>query len=278
MSVDKEAAMIAKTPAPITSASMVSDLRASGLSEGMLVLVHSSMSKIGWVCGGPVAVLLALQEVLGETGTLIMPAHSSDNSDPAHWKNPPVPEDWVDAIRMNMPAFDPHITPTRKMGRIAECFRSHKDVQRSDHPQDSFCALGPQAAWVTQDHSLHAGLGEGSPLHRLYLRDGWVFLLGVTHANNTSLHLAEYLATYPGKNWVQDGCAMITNGRREWVTFPSLDLNSDDFEQIGAAYANTYPQNIIYGKVGNADTLLFRQKPLVDFAIPWMQSNRKLND
>ena len=60
--------------------------------------------------------------------------------------------------------------------------------------------LGPNTGAVVADHSLDHPLGERSPLARLYDLDGHILLLGVGHANNTSLHLAEYRADYPGKS------------------------------------------------------------------------------
>ncbi len=134
-----EADVIKKTGnSPITVKSLIKDLERLGVSPGMVLLVHSSMSSLGWVCGGPVSVIMALETVLRTYGTLIMPTHSGDLSDPADWSNPPVPESWLEIIRKNMPAFDPEMTPTRGMGIIPECFRKHKDVLRSSHPQVSF--------------------------------------------------------------------------------------------------------------------------------------------
>ena len=69
-----EAEVVQRTEVPATVESLQADLRALGLGAGMLVLVHSSLSAMGWVCGGSVAVIAALREVLGSTGTLVMPA------------------------------------------------------------------------------------------------------------------------------------------------------------------------------------------------------------
>ena len=79
-------------------------------------MVHSSLSKIGWVCGAEVSVIQALLEVVGEEGKIVMPAHTGDNSDPSVWENPPIKKEWLDTLYDSMPAFEKEITPTRGMG------------------------------------------------------------------------------------------------------------------------------------------------------------------
>ena len=115
-----EAEIVQETDTPLTRKILAEKLREYGLGAGQIVLVHSSMSKLGWIPGGAEAVILALLDVLGEKGTLVMPAHSSDNSDPARWENPPVPEAWWPIIRETTPAFNPATTPTRMMGAIPD--------------------------------------------------------------------------------------------------------------------------------------------------------------
>ena len=116
--VTVEADLIARSErGPVTVEMLVADLTALGVEPGMALLLHSSLSSLGWVCGGPQAVIVALETVLGPAGTLVVPTHSGANSDPAAWVAPPVPEAWWPVIRSSMPAYDPHLTPTRGMGR-----------------------------------------------------------------------------------------------------------------------------------------------------------------
>src|SRR5438270_2244254 len=179
-----EESVIPRTPTPVTISSLAGDLRLLGVEPGMTLLVHSSLSALGWVCGGPVVVVRALTDVLTPDGTLVMPAHSANLSDPAQWQNPAVPPEWVPVIRATMPAFELRLTPTYFMGQIVETFRTWPGVVRSAHPHNSFVAWGRHAECITRGHALDYSLGDGSPLARLYDLYGGALLLGVGYASN----------------------------------------------------------------------------------------------
>lgn len=257
-----------------TQLTLLQDLKKLGIEEGMTLLVHSSFKSLGsWVAGGPVAVILALEEALGETGTLMMPTHSSDLSDPEGWSNPPVSPAWWDEIREQMPPYDPHLTPLWFMGIIPELFRKQEGTMRSDHPHHSFAARGAKAASLIAGHGLAFSLGEDSPLARLYDGQGWILLLGVGHGNNTSLHLAEYRAEFSGKKQILNKAPMLVDGVKQWVEFPDLELNSDDFAGLGEAFEAETKQ-VRRGKVAGAEAILVPQRALVDYAVGWMERNR----
>lgn len=269
-----ELELIQSTPEPRTRTSLAADLHALGLQAGMLVIVHSSMKSLGWVNGGPVAVIQALQDLLTPEGTLVMPAHSADLSDPAKWENPPVPESWWATVRATMPAYDARFTPTRGIGQIPELFRTWPDVLRSDHPAHSFAAWGRLAGEVTRDHPLSFGLGPGSPLDKLYKHGGFVLLLGAGYESNTSFHLAEYRLDWMPQ--INQGAPMLIAGETVWQTYEDVDMNSDDFPALGEELEAE--GEVFFGKVGSAQARLFNQRPAVDFAESWLQSNRKRPD
>jgi aminoglycoside 3-N-acetyltransferase len=214
-----EAELVQRTGFPLTAHSLADALRRCGMAEGQTVLVHMAMSKLSWVVGGAQAVIMAFLDVLGPTGTLMMPTHTTYNTDPAEWQHPPVPESWWQTIRNHTPAYDPRTSPTRIMGAVPELFRTWPGVIRSAHPVTSFAALGPNARYLIDDHVLEEETGERSPVGRLYELDGEVLLLGVEHWNNTSLHLAEYRANYPGKRTFKaDSSGSNTKWSRPTVT------------------------------------------------------------
>lgn len=264
-----EADAVYQVDSPRTRRSLAGDLRRLGVSGGETLLLHSSLSSLGWVCGGPATVVNALLDVLGPAGTLVVPAQTGDNSDPAGWRRPPVPGAWWSVIRANMPAtFEG--SPSRGMGRIAETVRGWPGARRSTHPQTSFAAVGPGAERILHPHPLNCALGDRSPLGRLYGLDARVLLLGVDHAVNTSLHLAEYRLTDPPLE--TNGCAIEVSGDRQWVTYTDVDLDESDFARLGAEFDAAGQTST--GKVGSATARLFRQRDAVDFATGWLAQHR----
>ena len=174
-----EKIVIDNTKIPNTLDSLYKELIDLGIKEGDILLVHASLSSIGWICGGPQALIEALLRAVGKEGTLVMPAHSGDWSNPEKWSNPPVPKDWAPIIQKNMPAFNKELTPTRGLGRTAELFRTAKNTLRSDHPIVSFSANGMYAEKITSNHPLDSQFGIDSPLGELYRLNAKVLLLGV---------------------------------------------------------------------------------------------------
>ncbi len=262
---------IENIPTPRTRDSLAADLRALGLQAGMVVIAHSSLSSIGWVNGGSVAVVQALLDVITPDGTLVMPAHSGEYSDPSYWQHPPVPEAWWPIIRDTMPAFDPRCTPTRGMGRIAETFRTWPGALRSSHPQDSFAAWGRHAEFVTANHALEGGLGErvavGARLRARRLR-------AAAGCPLREQHLVSSWRISRARRQIQlQGAPIMENGQRVWKTFTTLEVDSDCFDELGADFEKAHPVKI--GLVGSATTRLFSQRPAVDFAEQWITEKRR---
>ena len=124
---------------------IVNELRKIGLKENDTVMVHTSLKSMGYICGGAQTVIEALNEVVGEGGTIMMPTQSWKNLDPedgVHWD---ADESQWQIIRDNWPAYHKDITPTNTMGAVAEMFRKWPGSIRSDHPARSVCANGKHA-------------------------------------------------------------------------------------------------------------------------------------
>ena len=271
-----------RTGLPHTQASIEEDLRAIGLSAGDTVLAHTSLSKIGYTVGGPQAVVQALMAIVGKSGTVVMPTFSNGAgyADPLDWCHPPPERKWAEHVRMNLPQFDPAITPSVDMGVINELFRTFPGVRRNSHPIVSYAAWGTNAEFVIDGHTLEMMDGENSPLARVYDLDGKVLLVGVGYGNCTSIHLATHRQNDPPLTTVSVP-TWDDSGRVHWDRYPDV-VNPGDMERslvekykikfsdIGAAFEESGAVTV--GMVGDAESRLIPQPALVDFATDWFSS------
>lgn len=258
-------------PAPRTRESISADLRALGVRPGGVLLVHSSLSSLGWVSGGALAVVQALLDVLGPAGTLVVPSQTADNRDPSTWVPRP-PEAWWPAIRETLPGFDPERSPSVRVGVISEQVRTWPGAARSAHPQTSFAAVGAHAAELMSGHATDCHLGEASPLAALEAVNAATLLLGVGFAQATAFHLAEYRQPEPPRRIY--ACAVRTpGGGRRWLEYEDIVLDDHDFARLGHDFERE-TDAVVAGRVGAAECRLFAIADAVAYAGKWFTRNR----
>ncbi len=152
----------------IRESQLVADLEKLGLNSGMEVMVHSSLSAIGHVMGGPNTVIDAILSVIGSNATLVMP---SFNHRGAH-------------------VYNPLTTPTTN-GSIPDAFWRRPGVVRSQHPTHAIAAFGPKSELFCADHLSTGVWTANSPLSRFIHNGGYILSIGVTHTSSTAYHVAE---------------------------------------------------------------------------------------
>jgi aminoglycoside 3-N-acetyltransferase len=158
----------------LTRKTLTRDLQALGLRPGMDVIVHSSLSRIGFVRGGANTVINAVLEALGREGTLLAPSFNHGGA----------------------AVYNPRTTPTTN-GVIADTLWRRPDAGRSLQGTHAVAAIGPRAQFYLEGH-LEAGIwGMDSPIGRLVQRGGYVLCLGVSPEVATVYHIAEMAS--PGR-------------------------------------------------------------------------------
>ncbi len=226
----------------MTKAEVASRLRALGVREGGVLLVHTSFRAVRPVEGGPDGLADALLDALGPRGTLVMPAMS-------------------DGERV----FDPTTTPSVGMGIVAERFRQRPGVVRSTHPGGSFAATGPRAEEICAPQPLEPPHGPESPPGRVAALGGQVLLLGVDHSESTTLHVAEAIARVPYS--VAHPCVVGTHADGSPKV---VDIHETDHCCMGFRKMNTWLRADGLqreGVVGHARALLCDARDVVRVAV-----------
>lgn len=162
----------------LTQEQLKQAFRDAGIQAGDDVLVHSSLSKIGYIEGGPETFIKALIAVVGPEGNILMPTSPNGGYQ-------------LDYIR-NLQVFDVKSAPSA-LGKITEVFRNWPGSIRSASPTEPVSCLGPDAIWYTEGHlGACTPYTVKSPFARLAQRKGKILYIGVTLDNaGTSLHVLE---------------------------------------------------------------------------------------
>lgn len=200
----------------LTESIVEAGLRELGVRPGGVLVVHASMSRLGYVLGGAPAILAALRAVLGDEGTLMVPAFTADRTDPSCWVDPPLPELAWEPVRAEMSPFDPVRSLPLRMGQLSTAVLLEPQARRSSHPLCSWLALGPRAEELVAAHDLADPFGPESPLARAVAAGAQVLLLGVDQRSNSAMMHAHVLADPPHLREGNGSFLVEEDGQRRW--------------------------------------------------------------
>lgn len=219
-----------------------------GINPGDTVLVHLSMKSLQTDCK-PEEIIRAIEEVLGEDGTLLMPALTYDNVTPDN------------------PIFD-SASSEPCIGLLPRVFMHEKDVLRSVNPTHSVCAKGRLAHTLTVRHYMdNTAVGPHSPFMLLPLYGGKLLFIGDILESCTFMHGVEEILNPPYIR--QTKTSFIVNGeKREYVINDTYGWGSE-FQRI--QYILESP-DIRKGKLLSADAYLIDARALLTVAISKMRS------
>lgn len=236
---------------PLTQRQIEAGLRALGVEDGMALEVHSSLSAVGPVAGGPDTVIAALMRIVGPEGAIVMPAF------PYSPEQPLTDTDLEHGIVTKLRILDPDSPVRTGMGIVADTFRHRPDVITGPGFH-RVCAWGNDA--VTHSHGFQHLVDVG----------GYALMIGVDIHRLSAMHHAESRAggvppevracfaagedlarTYPRERWYvevgatpEDGWAKVQDEafRRDLVTVG----------QVGAARSLLMPIGPVIGIYENA--------------------------
>lgn len=215
-----------------------------GLCGGDVVMVHSSMKALE-TQRTPEEVIEDIQAVLGDEGTLLMPALTYDNVTPEN------------------PVFDSEMTEPC-IGLLPKVFMHMPDVLRSVHPTHSACARGRLAHALTVGHAMdYTAVGAHSPFMLLPKFGGKLLFIGEILDKCTFMHGVETLLKPP---YIRsfDTVKYTVNGEEKLFTENNTFGWGAEFQRI--EWLLEYP-DIRKGKLGEATVFLIDTRALLAAAL-----------
>ncbi len=207
----------------LTQSFLADEFRSLGMTAGDTIFVHSAYSSLGrapgGVEGGPQGVIDAILEVIGPSGTLIMPTFNYDFLRGTPW--------------------DMRTTPSQ-MGVLTELVRLDPRAKRMFHPIYSMAAIGAHADELAA-HRSNDCFGETTIFTKFREWDAKILILGLAYSKSiTFLHHCEQMAGVDYRFLKEfKGTAIDLQGKPHEVAYTMFVRDVEkgvvlDFEPIGA--------------------------------------------
>ena len=233
-----------------------------GLKTGDLLMVHSSLSSIGFVEGGAKTIVDCLLDVLGNEGTLVVPTFTY----------PSAFTDSADAMWV----FDPSSTNSG-VGSITNEVIRRSSSRRSIHLWHSVSSIGPLSELIVSAGRSSAWDFD-SPMSWILSNGGSILLLGVPYQNLTAIHVweVEFQVDYRRDYYIErrlrkpDGKIEPLLSR---VHSPKESYPGQDFNRFGERLEGDNKVN--KGSVGNAIARLFSAEDAYSLAKKMYQEDKK---
>ena len=248
----------------VRKSDIVFGLRSLGIKKGDVVMVHSSLSSMGWVFGGAETVIDAFLEVLSSKGTVVVPTLCQRDKE------------------RRFETWDIEKSPS-DVGRITETLRLDPRSLRSDHPTHSVAAIGAKAVDITIGHKTahgrmspwgDAAFGKGSPWEKLYEYNAQYLFLGVGFSVNTMHHFIQAVLVENEK--------FQAEGLQSDGTAKELGSQVQDWHKKGIwpNYDDTKMESILddiglirHGQIGKAEIKAIYTRDMVDKSLEILIAN-----
>ena len=161
----------------VDAASIKAALDTLGIVTGDTIMVHSGISNLGKVVGGPRVIFDLVRDQVGPSGHVLFPVFPFATLMAEYLKSGPT--------------FDVRTAPS-KMGALTEFALKCPSGMRSVHPTHSVIAFGPRSAEFVKDHHLcQTPFANESPFGKLVDFNGKILIIGVGLNSTTSFHRTE---------------------------------------------------------------------------------------
>jgi len=227
---------------PLTQAEIEEGLRFLGLSRGIAIEVHSSLSSMGLVKGGAATVVDALINIVGVDGAIVMSAYPVSK---------PLPLSSIEkekGILAKVKIFDEAYTGPSGMGKIADEFRRRPEtiLGKGIH---RVCAWGNNAEMHSRGYDY------------LLEIDGYVLLIGVGIDRCSSMHLAEKMGL-PAE--INKYFKVPDNVRQEYSSDIHIAYGRTPDDGWGKVLVTAEQQGLIKRHtIGQAKCMLFKARPII---------------